>query len=67
MNSFDKKLKHIIGLGDTSKDYRNLFKKIVKFHREEFTEENFATSENYIGELLRDALTEAYDKEILHK
>ena len=49
---FNKKLRTIIRQGNTSKDYRNLIKTIVKIHREEFTEENIATARSYLQELL---------------
>jgi hypothetical protein len=56
---FERELKEIIHQGDTSKEYRNLMKRIVEIHRECFTEENFATSKDYLEELLRDALIES--------
>jgi hypothetical protein len=66
--NFDKKLRAIISQGDTSKEYRNLFKKILKIHREEFTEENLPTTEDYLKELLKDAIQEVADREhTIHK
>jgi hypothetical protein len=56
--SFEEKLHDIVDQGDTSKEYRNLFKKIVKMHRERFTEENWSTAEDYLQELLNDAIEE---------
>ena len=61
--SIDKKLRKIIRQGDTSKEYRNLFKKIVEIHREEFTEENLPTMHNYLKGLLYNAIITQYKKE----
>jgi len=61
-NSFDKKLKDIIGQGN-QRQYRKLMKKIVKYHREEYLEENLLTAEDFIIELVDDALTEQYLEE----
>lgn len=61
--SFDDKLKNIIHKGDQTREYRDLFKKIVKYHREYWTEENAPTCINYLQELLGDAIIESYNKE----
>ncbi len=60
---FDDHLRYIISKGDTAKDYRNLFKRIVEIHREEFTEENIPAAKSYLRELLQDAFTAAEDRE----
>ena len=53
---FVSELKSIVDRGDTSREYRNLLKKIVRFHRESFTEENWPTSEGYLREILENAI-----------
>jgi hypothetical protein len=57
---FNSNLRHIIRQGDTSKAYRNLIKKIVRIHREYFTEENIPTANCYLQELLDDAFRDEY-------
>ncbi len=61
--AFDRELRKIIRQGDTSKEYRNLFKRIVIIHREEFIEENIPTTKGYLEELLADAIKVAELKE----
>jgi hypothetical protein len=61
--AFDRELRKIISQADTSKEYRNLFKRIVIIHREEFIEENIPTTKSYLEELLADALKVAELKE----
>ena len=61
--AFDRELRNIIRQGDTSQEYRNLFKRIVIIHREEFTEENIPTTQGYLEELLADAIKVAELKE----
>lgn len=58
--SFDEELEDIVKQGDTSQEYRNLFKKIVRLHKKHFTEENLPTAENYLQELLREAIEDIY-------
>ena len=62
-NMFDRKLRRIISQGDTSREYRKLFKRIVEIHREEFTEENIPTTEDYLQELLREGIEDARSRE----
>jgi len=57
---FNSHLRKIIRQGDRSKAYRNLIKKIVRIHREFFTEENIPTANGYLQELLDDAFREEY-------
>ena len=61
--AFDRELRRIISQGDTTKEYRKLFERIVIIHREEFTEENIPTTQGYLEELLADALKIADLKE----
>lgn len=61
--AFDRELRRIIRQGDTTKEYRKLFERIVIIHREEFTEENLPTTQGYLEELLADALKIASLKE----
>jgi hypothetical protein len=61
--AFDRELRKIISQGDTTKEYRNLFKRIVILHRECFTEENIPTTKDYLEELLADAIEIARLKE----
>jgi hypothetical protein len=63
--NFEKKLREIIRKGDTTREYRDLFKTIVKIHRESFTEENIPTSQQYLQELLDDAIADVREREIV--
>lgn len=60
--SFDAKLRKIIQQGNQDK-YRELIKKIVQFHVEEYTEDNLPTAEDFILELVNDALDEMWEKQ----
>lgn len=62
---FLKELRRIISQGDCEPEYRDLFKKIVEIHRQEFTEENIPTTHGYLQELLDDAIEVTKEKEDL--
>jgi len=60
VSKFDRQLKTIIQQGNQDQ-YRALIKKIVKLHRKEYTEDNLPTSEDFILELVNDALDEMWE------
>ncbi|MCU9611784.1 hypothetical protein OEK97_28155, partial [Escherichia coli] len=43
--------------------YKDMIRKIVLFHREEYTEENLPTAESFILEMVNEALDEMYARE----
>lgn len=59
MVNFDKELKRIIRQGN-QKEYAKLIKKIVRFHSEEYIEDNLPTHDDFILELVNDALDELW-------
>jgi hypothetical protein len=61
-NGFNRKLRKIIGQGNTKKSYRDLIRDIFRIQREEFFEDNLITSEYYFKELVNDAINEEYRK-----